>query len=86
MLTGLEGDSCNRTSGCWRYGTGLRAGNSCETTGGVCSTCRIERRVGEDSPGAFRLPFSAAMLEAVMTTRTFFFFFCQSGRCGKNES
>ena len=60
ILTGLEGDFCNCISGCWRCGTGLRAENSWERTGGVCSTVLIDRRVGE-SLGALRPPLSAAM-------------------------
>jgi hypothetical protein len=60
MLTGLEGDPCRRMSGCCRNGTDLRVGNSCEMTGGVCSTRLIDRRVGE-SLGAWSWLFSAAM-------------------------
>jgi hypothetical protein len=47
MLTGLEGESCRRISGCCRRGTGLWAENSCERTGGVCSTRLMDLRVGE---------------------------------------
>jgi hypothetical protein len=60
MLTGLEGDPCRRMSGCCRNGTDLRVGNSCERTGGVCSTRLIDLRVGE-SLGAWSWLFSAAM-------------------------
>jgi len=60
MLTGLEGESCRRISGCCRRGTGLCEGNSCDRTGGVCSTLLMDLRVGE-SLGAWRWPFSAAM-------------------------
>jgi hypothetical protein len=38
MLTGLEGAFCKRISGCCRRGMDLLAENSCERTGGVCST------------------------------------------------
>lgn len=47
MLTGLEGESWSRISGCCRSGAGLRAENSFEGTGGVCSTRLIDLRVGE---------------------------------------
>jgi len=60
MLTGLEGAFCKRISGCCRRGMGLLEENSCERTGGVCSTLLMDLRVGE-SVGAWRWPFSAAM-------------------------
>jgi hypothetical protein len=51
MLTGLEGESCNRISGCCRCGMDFLEGNSLERTGGVCSTLLMDLRV-EESPGA----------------------------------
>jgi hypothetical protein len=47
MLTGLEGESCNRISGFCRCGMGLLEANSLERTGGVCSTLLMDLRVGE---------------------------------------
>ena len=53
MLTGLDGESCRRISGCCSRGMELLAENSWERTGGVCSTLLMDLRVGE-SLGAWR--------------------------------